>query len=79
VQSTETEITLLPALPDAWPDGSVKGLCARGGFEIAMAWNHKLLTRATITAKADGKTTLKRGDKQKELTLKKGEPVEITW
>ncbi|MGB3143051.1 MAG: glycoside hydrolase family 95 protein, partial [Maribacter sp.] len=34
LQSTETSIELLPALPDAWPTGSFEGLCARGGFDI---------------------------------------------
>lgn len=38
VQSNETEIRLLPALPDAWESGSLEGICARGGFEISMEW-----------------------------------------
>lgn len=38
LQSTGKEIFLLPALPDAWPSGSIKGICARGGFEISMSW-----------------------------------------
>ena len=40
VQSTEKEIRLLPALPDAWSSGSVKGICARGGFVISMEWDN---------------------------------------
>ncbi|TRX16256.1 glycoside hydrolase family 95 protein [Flavobacterium franklandianum] len=79
VQSNETEIRLLPALPDAWESGSVKGICARGGFEIAMEWNTKTLKKVTVFSKNGGKTTLICGDKNKEITLIKGQKKEIIW
>lgn len=79
VQSNETEIRLLPALPDAWESGSVKGICARGGFEIAMEWNAKTLKKLTIFSKSGGKTTLICGDKNKEILLKKEQKIEIIW
>jgi len=42
MQSNEKEIYLLPASPDAWNSGTLKGICARGGFEISMSWkNHR--------------------------------------
>ena len=79
VQSNENEIRLLPALPDAWESGSVKGICARGGFEIEMNWNNKKLEKVTVFSKIGGKTTLINGDKKQNITLKKGETLEVKW
>lgn len=52
LQSHLKEIQLLPALPVAWKDGHVKGLVARGAFEIEMFWKDGKLTRALVTSKA---------------------------
>lgn len=79
VQSDENEIRLLPALPDAWESGSVKGICARGGFEIDMNWNNKKLEKVIVFSQKGGKTTLINGDKKQTLSLKKGQRTEIVW
>ena len=48
LQSHAAEIHLLPALPKAWSTGNASGLRARGGFEVAMAWENGQLTEAHL-------------------------------
>jgi len=48
IQSQSGEIRLLPALPEAWENGEVKGLCARGGFVVDMKWESGLLSDLNI-------------------------------
>ena len=54
LQSHAGEISILPALPGAWPEGSVTGLRARGGVEVAIAWKEGRPTRVVLRASADG-------------------------
>ena len=61
VQSHAGEIEFLPALPKAWPDGAVKGLRARGGFTVDIAWNDGKLTQATILSKTGNPVRLRHG------------------
>lgn len=79
VQSDENEIRLLPALPDAWETGRVKGICARGGFEISMNWSGKKLEKVTVFSVKGGATVLMNGDQKREVTLKPGEAKIIDW
>ncbi len=59
MQSHEGYIHLLPALPQEWPSGEIKGLVARGGFVIDLKWNDGKLTDATIFCKVGGKCRIK--------------------
>ncbi|QSW87078.1 glycoside hydrolase family 95 protein [Flavobacterium endoglycinae] len=79
IQSNENEIRLLPALPDAWEEGSAKGICARGGFEIEMEWSNKKPQKVMVSSKNGGKTILIFGDKKQEIVLKKGEKKEVNF
>jgi alpha-L-fucosidase 2 len=55
LQSNDATIFVLPALPDAWQNGSIKGLRARGGFEIEhMEWKDGTLTRLEIKSNLGG-------------------------
>lgn len=68
LQSHMGFIQLLPALPDAWKDGSVSGICARGGFEVNLSWENGALAEAIITSRAGASCTVRYEDKT--LTFK---------
>ncbi|UCG87643.1 MAG: glycoside hydrolase family 95 protein [Gemmatimonadota bacterium] len=67
------EIELLPALPSAWPAGSVRGLRARGGFVVDMAWADGRLAQAVVTATRGGTATVRYGERSWLLTMQHGE------
>jgi alpha-L-fucosidase 2 len=58
VQSHRGFLHLLPALPKAWASGRVRGLCARGGFEVDVTWRQGQIVEARILSKAGGKLRL---------------------
>ena len=59
MQSNMGYINLLPAVPDVWADGSVRGLVARGNFEISMNWTKGGITSATILSNNGGEAVIK--------------------
>jgi alpha-L-fucosidase 2 len=69
LQSHAGEIHLLPALPPAWPTGAVKGLRARGGYEVDIAWRDGKLLCARLRVRTGGPCKVRYGTTVRELTL----------
>ncbi len=59
VQSHDGAIHLLPALPDAWPDGEIKGLVTRGGFVIDMVWRDGKVSELSVHSRLGGPLRLR--------------------
>ncbi|MBP1592553.1 MAG: carbohydrate-binding protein, partial [Oscillospiraceae bacterium] len=73
LQSTNDEITLLPALPAAWSTGHANGLCARGNFEVSeMNWQNGQLTDVTIISNSGNVCNLRYGNKTISFETEKG-------
>ena len=72
LQSQNGEIQLLPALPQAWPAGSVKGLRARGGFEVNEQWQAGRLVSATLRSVGGTNAKVRYGEKVLEIQIPRG-------
>lgn len=79
MQSHSGFIHLLPALPDAWHEGKVKGLCARGNFTIDMTWNDGKLERADILSGSGEKCIVRYGDQTCTFKTRKGKHYEVRF
>jgi alpha-L-fucosidase 2 len=73
LQSHAGEISLLPALPPGWANGSVHGLRARGNYDVGIRWQDGKLTEATIHSIAGGPVKLRYGASEKVVQLQKNE------
>ncbi len=73
-----TDLELLPALPSAWPEGSVRGLRTRGGFELAeLSWDGKKLQRVTLASPLGGAVRVRSGKSFVDLTIRPGGSVTL--
>jgi alpha-L-fucosidase 2 len=77
LQSHAGEIEMLPALPKAWPTGSVKGLRARGGFEVEMAWKDGHLTEAVIRSTGGRRAVIRYGERTVKRDFKPDQNVRL--
>jgi alpha-L-fucosidase 2 len=73
----ENLIVLLPALPQAWDKGEVKGLKARGNITVDMQWDNNQLTAATLLAANDCTIQVKYNSKTQKVALKSGKAVQL--
>jgi alpha-L-fucosidase 2 len=78
LQSQGDFLHLLPALPSAWPDGRVSGLCARGGFQVDMLWRSNRLVSVTISGKQGGTCNVRYGTTVLSIRVEQGRIVRLT-
>ena len=77
LQSHAGEISLLPALPTSWKDGSVSGLKARGDYEVSISWKDGKMTSCEIKSHLGKPFTVRYAGRTKELTLAAGKSVKL--
>jgi alpha-L-fucosidase 2 len=77
LQSHAGEISLLPALPTGWTNGSVQGLRAHGGFEVDMRWKDGNLQLAQIRSRIGGSSRIRYGERTATVSVKAGETVSL--
>ncbi len=79
LQSHKAYIHLLPSLPDSWKEGEIKGLLARGNFEIGMKWTVGKLKEGTVKSNMGGRCSIKYDGKIILVTDEEGNEIETTF
>lgn len=79
LQSQDGDIHLLPALPDAWADGEVKGLCARGNFVVDITWRGGRLAEARVRSNSGEAGVVRYKGQTLPVDVKQGETLVVTW
>ena len=78
MQSHMGFVHLLPALPDAWAEGTIEGLRARGNFTVGIVWNGGKLTKATVYSGAGEPCEVRYGDQTVRFKTQKGKTYNVT-
>ncbi|WP_373458610.1 glycoside hydrolase family 95-like protein [Sphingomonas faeni] len=78
MQSRGDEILLLPALPRAWPAGSVTGLRARGRCSVDLRWQGGELVEAVVRGEISGRRVIRLGTRRVEIDLVPGKIVRLS-
>ena len=78
LQSHAGEISLLPALPVSWKEGTVSGLKARGGFEVSISWTDGKLTSCEIKSINCNSCVVRYGEKTRSFDISAGKSIKIT-
>jgi alpha-L-fucosidase 2 len=80
VQSHTGKIVLLPALPDVWKDGTVKGLCCRGGFVLEeLTWKDGKPATVKVRSTVGGKLDISWNGKDQSIDTKSGKTYSIAF
>ncbi len=79
MQSHQGYIELLPALPNAWKNGEVKGLVARGNFIVDIKWNDGIIVASSITSRSGGVCKVKYKSMMKEISTEAGKSYQLKF
>ena len=77
MQSHMGFIHILPALPDAWSEGEVKGICAKGGFDIDITWKEGRPTEIIVKSKNGERCNLRYGNSTLSFGTKSGKSYKV--
>lgn len=77
IQSTDGEIRALPALPQQWPTGSLKGVRVRGGARVSLAWDKGRMTSLTLECAHAVRYRIDYGEKSADVRLTPAKPVSL--
>lgn len=79
LQSYEGTLNFLPALPDAWNNGAIKGVCAEGGITLDIIWKNGKVTKTTLLSKEDKTVTCHINGETKSIKLKAGKKTTLKF